>query len=602
MISEVSKGLAQKKMKSQSLLNGALVLSISTLVVKLIGVIYKIPISNMMGAVGRGYFDSAYNLYIPIYTISMAGLPVAVSKMVSQQVALGRYRDVKMIFKVAARLFILTGVIGTVLLLVFAYPYALVAKTNEVIPSIIAITPSIFFCCIMSIYRGYYNGLRNMNPTAISQIVEAVGKMLFGIIAAKAVIIYGYTQFEAGNKVFGKLVETEAQAMSAIYPYAAAAAAIGVTMGTIIGMIYMMILHKSKGDGITRTDLVNSPRPLEGKAIAKTLIAIAIPVVTSSIIFSLTNLIDAITIQNRLDSVIANNLDTIKSIYSNALMSARVLDADIKDFLYGAYTLSLDFKNLIPSITMTLGVSAIPALSAAYAVKNKRLIKTSIESVLRVTMMIALPSGIGMGVLADPILSMFYETGKSSPAISIAAPIMAAYGYTIFLMAITQPMTNMLQAVGKSMVPVKSLTLGAAVKVIANYIFIGIPSININGAIIGTVLCYAIVMVYNYIALVRAVKIKINIMSVFIKPTICSVLCGVAAYCAYGISYHFLPQSLFHGHSLANMVAACIAVVAAIIIYAISMILIGGIVKDDIIMLPKGEKIAKMLAKYGFIE
>lgn len=596
------KSLAQKKRKSQSLLNGALVLSISTLVVKLIGVIYKIPISNMMGAVGRGYFDSAYNLYIPIYTISMAGLPVAMSKMVSQQVALGRFRDAKMIFKVAARLFTFTGIVGTVLLLALAYPYAMIAKTNEVIPAILAITPSIFFCCMMSIYRGYYNGLRNMNPTAISQIVEAVGKMLFGIVAAKMVITYGYGQFEAGEKVFGKVVANEAETLSAIYPYAAAAAAIGVTMGTILGMFYMMIMHKVKGDGITRTELINSPRPLEGKAIAKTLIAIAIPVVTSSVIFSLTNLIDALTIQNRLDSVILNNLDTIKTMYAAPLAQAHVLDADIKDFLYGAYTLSLDFKNLIPSITMTLGVSAIPALSAAYAVRDKRVLKTSIESVLRVTMIMALPSGIGMGVLAEPILNLFYETGKSAPAVSIAAPIMAIYGYTIFLMAISQPMTNMLQAIGKAMVPVKSLTLGAVVKVIANYIFIGFPSLNVNGAVIGTVLCYAIVVLYNYIAIIRTVKIKINLNSVFLKPLFCSVLCGVAAYCAYGISYYFLPQSPVGGHSFANIAATLIAVVIAIVIYAVSMLLVGGIAKDDIIMLPKGEKIAKKLAKYGFIE
>lgn len=596
------KSLAQKKRKSQSLLNGALVLSISTLVVKLIGVIYKIPISNMMGAVGRGYFDSAYNLYIPIYTISMAGLPVAMSKMVSQQVALGRFRDAKMIFKVAARLFTFTGIVGTVLLLALAYPYAMIAKTNEVIPAILAITPSIFFCCMMSIYRGYYNGLRNMNPTAISQIVEAVGKMLFGIVAAKMVITYGYGQFEAGEKVFGKVVANEAETLSAIYPYAAAAAAIGVTMGTILGMFYMMIMHKVKGDGITRTELINSPRPLEGKAIAKTLIAIAIPVVTSSVIFSLTNLIDALTIQNRLDSVILNNLDTIKTMYAAPLAQAHVLDADIKDFLYGAYTLSLDFKNLIPSITMTLGVSAIPALSAAYAVRDKRVLKTSIESVLRVTMIMALPSGIGMGVLAEPILNLFYETGKSAPAVSIAAPIMAIYGYTIFLMAISQPMTNMLQAIGKAMVPVKSLTLGAVVKVIANYIFIGFPSLNVNGAVIGTVLCYAIVVLYNYIAIIRTVKIKINLNSVFLKPLFCSVLCGVAAYCAYGISYYFLPQRPVGGHSFANIAATLIAVVIAIVIYAVSMLLVGGIAKDDIIMLPKGEKIAKKLAKYGFIE
>ena len=488
--------MAQKKRKSQSLLNGALVLSVSTLLVKIIGVIYKIPISNMMGAVGRGYFDSAYNLYIPIYTISMAGLPVDVSKMVSQHVALGRYRDVRMIFRVSARLFTFTGILGTVLLLIFAYPYALIAKTNEVIPAIIAITPSIFFCCMMSIYRGYYNGLRNMNPTAISQVIEAIGKMIFGIAAAKLTITYGYSQFESGAKVFGKVCETESEAMSAIYPYAAAAAAVGVTMGTVIGMIYMIIMHKAKG-GITRTEIVNSPRPVNSGAIAKTLVAIAIPVVTSSIIFSLTNLIDAITIQNRLDGVISNNLDLIKSIYATQIAEAHVLDADLKDFLYGAYTLSLDFKNLA--------------------------------------------SGIGMGVLAEPILRMFYENGKSAPAISIAAPIMAAYGYTIFLMAISQPMTNMLQAVGKANVPVKSLTVGAVVKVVANYIFIGIPSININGAVIGTVLCYLIVVIYNYIALIKATKVKVNLMSVVLA-------------------------------------------------------------KDDIIMMPKGEKIAKKLAKYGFIE
>ena len=138
---------------------------------------------------------------------------------------------------------------------------------------------------------------------------------------------------------------------------------------------------------------------------------------------------------------------------------------------------------------------------------------------------------------------------------------MAAYGYTIFLMAISQPMTNMLQAVGKANVPVKSLTVGAVVKVVANYIFIGIPSININGAVIGTVLCYLIVVIYNYIALIKATKVKVNLMSVVVKPLISSVLCGVAAYCAYGISYKILPQRLLHGYSFANITATLIAAI-----------------------------------------
>ena len=141
--------MAGSKRKSQSLLNGALVLSLATLIVKIIGVIYKIPLSNMIGTVGRGYFDSAYNLYVPIYTVSMAGLPVAIAKMVSQQMALGHFRDVRLIHRVAKRLFLIMGILGTLTMLVLAYPYAFSAKNMNVLPAIFVITPSIFFCCIM---------------------------------------------------------------------------------------------------------------------------------------------------------------------------------------------------------------------------------------------------------------------------------------------------------------------------------------------------------------------------------------------------------------------------------------------------------------------
>lgn len=593
--------MATNKRKSQSLLNGAMVLAAATLIVKVIGILYKIPLSNMVGAVGRGYFDSAYNLYIPIYTISMAGLPVAVSKMVSQQMALKRFRDVKMTFKVATRLFLFTGTTGTILLLILAFPYAYLAKSLEALPAIFAITPSIFFCCIMSIYRGYYNGMRNMTPTAMSEVWEAIGKVIFGLACAKFSITYGYSRFEQGLSVYGKVVATEAEASSAIYPYAAAAAAIGVTVGTIIGMIYMMILYKFKGDGITKQELAESPRPDKSQTIAKALISLAIPVVASSLVFSVTNLIDSMTIQNRLATMIENNLGYIRNLYGAQLAVSNILDADIPKYLYGAYTMSLDFKNLIPSITMTLGVSAIPALSAAWALKDKLQLKQSVESVLRVTMMFSLPAGIGMGVLAYPILQLMYETGKSADAVSIAAPIMAAYGYTIFLISLSQPMTNMLQALGKAKIPVYSLSIGAIAKVITNYIFIGIPALNINGAVVGTVVCYTIIVVINLVALVRTTKVKLDYMSIAVKPLICSVLCGIAAYTSFGIFNTILPQITKGGHSITCAIATVIAVGLAVVVYAISMLLVNGIVKEDIIMLPKGEKIAKILAKYGFI-
>ena len=594
--------MAQQKRKSQSLLNGAIVLAAATIIVKVIGILYKVPISNMIGTIGRACFDSAYNLYIPIYTVSMAGLPVAVSKMVSQQVALGRFRDVRRIYKVAGRLFLLTGTVGVVLMLLLAYPYAVLSKNMDALPAIIAIAPSIFFCCVMSTYRGYYNGLRNMTPTAMSEIWEAVGKVIIGLVCAWATMRYGQARLAAGLPIFGQTAATEAEALSVLYPYAAAAAALGVTGGTVVGMLYMMIRHRVRGDALTRTELVNSPKPLAGTAIAKTLVAIAIPLVASSPVFTVTNPIVSITGQNRLDTMILGNLDYIRSVYSDQLLAAQVLDADIAKYLYGAYTMSLDFKNLIPSITLSLGVSAIPALSAAWAVKDKKVLKISVESVLRVTLMIAFPAGIGMAVLAEPILNMMYETGRSADAVSIAAPIMAAYGYTIFLMCLSQPTTNMLQALGKTGVPLRSLTVGAVAKVIANYIFIGIPQININGAVIGTVICYAIIVIYNIIALLRTARVRVNWMSVFVKPLLSSVLCGVAAFTSYGLFSNILPVMTRGGLSITNIIATAIAVVFAVLVYAIAMFLVGGIAKSDVKMLPKGEKIAKTLAKYGFLE
>jgi stage V sporulation protein B len=163
-------------------------------------------------------------------------------------------------------------------------------------------------------------------------------------------------------------------------------------------------------------------------------------------------------------------------------------------------------------------------------------------------------------------------------------------------------MTNMLQAIGKAGVPLKSLTLGAVAKVIANYIFIGIPQININGAVIGTVICYSIIVIYNYIALVRTTKVRVNVLSVFFKPLFASVLCGVSAFTTYGLLMNVLPEISRGALSLTNIIATCIAIVLAVFVYGIAMLLIGGVAKDDINMLPKGEKIAKLLAKYGFIE
>ena len=227
--------------KQKSVLNGAMILIFAVLLVKVIGVLFKMPLTNMMGTVGRGYFNSAYEIYTPIFAISMAGLPVAVARMVAENVALNRFREARAIFFTARRLFILVGLLGTGLLFLVAYPYSRFFADIRNLPAVLCIAPSIFFCCYMSAYRGYYEGMRNMSPTAASQVIEALGKLCAGLMLAKLMITYGMNQFNAGMAasgnhsatVFGTQVKDLTEANSAIAPWAAAGAVMGVMLGSV---------------------------------------------------------------------------------------------------------------------------------------------------------------------------------------------------------------------------------------------------------------------------------------------------------------------------------------------------------------------------------
>lgn len=592
----------EKVEKKQTMLNGALILMIATAVGSIIGALYKLPLTALIGEVGRGYFASAYQIYVPIYAISMAGLPVAVSKLVSEYFASNRYRDALNVKKIAGRLFLMTGIAGTALLIILAYPYsAWICETPQTVWSILAIAPSIFFCCLMSIYRGYYEGSRNMVPTAVTEIVENIGRLVFGLAFSYIVMKIGTSEFEALGTVFGKAVESESEALSIMYPFAAAAAILGVTVGTVLAFLYVHIRYKVKGSGVTRSQLVNS-LPAQPKAqTAKKLISLAVPMVISSLVLNISNLIDASLIQKCLSIALEKDYDLIYNMYKASLDASGTLREDTKTYLYGCYFASQDLRNIIPSITMSLGVSAIPALSAAYTVKDRKAQKSTIESVLRITSLISLPAGIGMGVLSEPILTLFYGGTNSQNLIPIAAPIMAVTCFATFFFAISSPITNMLQAIGRADVPVKSLLVGSAVKIIADIILVSNPKYNIKGAVAGTILCYVIIVAINLVSLLKFAKVKINLVSVFFKPLICAALSSLVGYMAYVGIEHLFPASDYSTRFNGSTVSCIIAVVIIMVVYLISMLLIRGLSEEDIKMLPKGEKIAKMLEKYKLL-
>ena len=602
--------------KKQSVLNGAMMLMFAVLLVKVIGLLFKIPLTDMIGAAGRGYFNSAYEIYTPIFAISMAGLPVAVSRMVAENIALGNYREPRMIRKVSQRLFIIVGITGTLILLAAAYPYARYVANIRSLPAVLCVAPSIFFCCYMSTYRGYYEGLRNMTPTAISQVVEALGKLFVGLFLAKIVTKTGMSQYESGMlasgdvsaTVFGNEVTSLAEANSVITPWAAAGAVMGVTIGSVAAAVFLSIYYKVKGDGITRTQLVNSEKSSPSDVLAKEMIRIAIPMVISALILNITNLVDTVTIQSRLTSAIETDSATILQMHSEAINEAVRLSrinisdsAEIVKYLWGSYGMALDFRNLIPNLTLQLGISALPALAAAWAIKDKKGTKSTIELVLRICMLIGLPAGFGMAALATPLLTLIYGRGSSSDAIPVVAPIMVAYGIATALMAVSTPITNMLQAIGRTDIPVKSVVVGAICKITCNFILVGNPGINVYGAVVGTILFYVVIVACNLTSLLRISKVKVNWASILVKPFICAALCGVTAFAAYGLLSKIFPAG--NTESILNMgtISTAISVGLAVVVYVISLLLVKGVAREDVSVLPKGEKIAKTLEKYGLL-
>ncbi|MBQ8574988.1 MAG: polysaccharide biosynthesis protein [Clostridia bacterium] len=591
--------MSEKKVKSQSLLNGAFVLVVATVLVKVIGALFKIPLSMLIGEVGRGYFNTAYEIYTPLYSISMAGLPIAVSRMVAKERSLGNFRDVRMIRRVATRLFLLTGAVGTALMLIIAYPYTkYVVGYTENIYCVLAIAPSIFFCCCMSTYRGYYEGLQNMMPTAISQVIEALSKLFIGLGVTYVFLKVQLDNFANGKPVMGKVYTAEADVLAALYPYAAATAVLGVTIGTVLGFVFLMIRHRVKGDGITKDMLTSSQKPEDSKVITKTLVRTALPMAVGSLILNVTNLIDSATIQNRLAYAVEKAPEVIKGIYSTYLLEEGIADSQIVKYLYGVYGETLDFKNLVPTITMTLGISAIPIISAAWAQRDSKTIKTTVESVIRVTMLISLPVGFGLAAVSYNLLNMFYPEASAT----IGAPILTTYGVSVFLFAVSSPITNMLQALGRTDIPVKSLCIGAVIKIILNYVLIGNPEININGAPIGSIACYVVMVAINLYSIVKIAGVKINFVSIFLKPFTCAAISSVVAFATVKVFSNILggfgkADSMLNG----STVALVIAVAAAVLAYVISLLFLKAISKDDLEMIPKGEKIAKRLEKYGFL-
>ena len=567
--------MENQKRKQQGFLQGAAILVLSTVIVKIIGAIFKIPLSNLIGDLGFGYFSSAYDLFLPIYSLSMAGLPIAVSRMVAENIAKKKYKEARKTFSVAKKAFWVTGLCGFAIMLLAIYPFLFITGSDRhSVYSMIAIAPALIFCCIMSAYRGYYEGLRNMYPTAISDIIEALGKLIIG---------YGFAY--AFLKITGSVA------------LAAAGAMLGITIGTALGALYLYIHDRRKGDMITEEELLLSPEPDSGRYILKCLVAIAVPVVISSLTTNITSLIDVTMVKAQLSHIMKTDGGVIRDMYAasikdyNAGVKAADMlkDSDMPTFLYGVRSKAFTLYNLMPTITSVLGVGAIPVLTTAWVEKNREDIKKNIEIILKTTAVIAMPVGFGLIALSDGIMGLLYTSVAS---VEIGGKMLRLLGIATIFAGFTVPLTSMLQAIGKQTVPVKNIAVGACLKILVNFIFVGVPQINIIGAPIGTICCYGYISIANFVCLVKYSGVMPALKKTLAVPLLSGVLCGAGA---------FLCNAVLSKFTSGGRLTTLLSIVVAAVIYLFSLIIFKCIEKNDILSLPKGEKFAKVLEKLKII-
>lgn len=586
MVRHVRKDRADKK---QSFLQGALILASATVIVKLIGAFFKIPLSILIGGEGMGYFTTAYGLYNPIVALAVAGLPVAISKMVAANAAAGKYRDVRRVFSLSKWFLVLAGIAGLGIILLGSGWFVKLSGNLGAWWSVVAIAPALFFSCVMAAYRGYYEGLRNMYPTGVSQVIEALVKLILGLGLSYAVIIYGQESFRHTGMVFGRYVSGEQEANLLILQLAAAGAILGVTLSTGCGMLFLMFRRRFLGDGISKEQIRRSPPPRGRKELLRELIGIAIPVCLGSLVTNLTSIVDLFSVMNRLDTAIAVAPKEILSMYEGMIPDHIDLQG-LPNYLWGCYQgIAVTIFNLIPSITVTFGISALPAVTTAWTRRSRREIQKSIQSVLRITSMVALPAGLGLSVLAGPILNLLF--GARPQEVLVASSLLRTMGIAVIFVAIASPVYSILQAIGRADLPVKFMLIGAAIKLTVNFILVAIPQINIQGAPVGTIGCYAFIVIASLISLKKLTKISLQVGNVFFKPLFCGSMCAMAAWAGYGLLARFLD----------HRISVILAVALGGGIYLIFLLVTKTLRKEDVLMLPKGEKIVKTLEKRGFI-
>ena len=492
-------------------ISSAFLLLITSVIVKIIGAVYKIPLTSFIGAVGRGYFATAYNLYLPLHAIIMGAMPIAMSRLVSKYNAKGDNKMLSSLRRGARGTFFALGIVGSAVLLAAAKPYSLlIASSPKSVYTILVIAPSLLFSCLASYYRGFYEGFLDMKPTAVSQTLEALFKTVFGLLFAKLCMRYLYNVYIMQGVLFGIHPENEGEALSLIYPFSSAAAMLGVTAGSLISLLYVFVY-----------DVINRPalEKASGREGRRALFNFSLPVMLSCAIQSVFQFLDTATVQYSLKKA---PLNAFVSAFSKALEMSHTAREDTVTYIWGLFSAALDFKNLIPGITMALGVCAVPAICREFERRNAEKTELLIYSVLKYTAVISVFMSGELFFCAKGILELFFSS-SSPDVVTGCEGLVKQLAVTAPLFSFASSAVFIVQALGKPEKSIIPYIVSGIIRCVLNCTLITNGKYLLFGAVISGGVGYAVMFIMNMHTVKHISKCRISLGNILLKPLIAGV-------------------------------------------------------------------------------
>ena len=502
---------------------GSFILGTTMLITKALGLIFRIPLTNILGGTGMGYYSSAYTVFMPLYAIAASGIPSAMSMVVAESYAFERYKNIKRIKHVSLIGFSFISLLATLFMIFLSYPISkYISGDSKSYLCVIAIAPTILAGSVMSVYRGYYEGLRNMLPTAISEIIESLLRVVLGLGGAYLAIYLANRGFEKHGTVFGQAISNSDDILNAATPYISAFSLLGVTLSTIIAAVYCVLRSKISGDGITKQMIASDIVTDRMRTIFKSVFMLALPIAVSSVITTVISMIDLATIP----PIIKSLYDRNSSIGLFKIIGDQIDAPDIPNFVYGSFVgLALTIFGLIPSLTSIFGKSSFANVAACYSKKNMNALSKSANAALFSTNFIAMPCALGIMILSKPILSLFFRTRPLEVSISVK-PLMYLCIGMIFI-SITVTTFSLLQAVGNVKAPLKILAVGLIIKLGLNIALMNIQILNISGAAISTSVSYMFIGICAVLTFSKHTNVKIDLITTTIKPLFAGILSSI---------------------------------------------------------------------------